>query len=173
MTTATGDHNRPRRSVTILGSTGSIGRSTVDLVARDRSRYEVLALTANTNAPLLAAQARRLGARLAVVADPARYGALAEALSGSGIACAAGPAALVEAARLPAEWVMAGIVGAAGLAPTLAAVRRKVVVALANKECLVCAGHLFMDEVAEKRNHAAPRRFRAQRDFPGFRFDRA
>ena len=156
MTTATGEHDRPRRSVTILGSTGSIGRSTVDLIARDRCGYEVLALTANTNAPLLAAQARRLGARLAVVADPARYGALAEALSGSGIACAAGPAALVEAARLPAEWVMAGIVGAAGLAPTLAAVRRKAVVALANKECLVCAGHLFMDEVTENETTLLP-----------------
>lgn len=149
MTTATGEHDRPRRSVTILGSTGSIGRSTVDLIVRDRHGYEVLALTANTNAPLLAAQARRLGARLAVVADPAFYSTLAEALSGSGITCAAGPAALVEAARLPAEWVMAGIVGAAGLAPTLAAVRRKAIVALANKECLVCAGHLFMDEVVE------------------------
>ena len=149
MTTATEDHDRPRRSVTILGSTGSIGRSTVDLIARDRHGYEVLALTANTNAPLLAAQARRLGAQLAVVADPAYYSALAEALSGSGIACAAGSAALIEAARLPAEWVMAGIVGAAGLGPTLAAVRRKAVVALANKECLVCAGHLFMNEVAE------------------------
>ena len=156
MTTATGEHDRPRRSVTILGSTGSIGRSTVDLIARDRRGYEVLALTANTNVSLLAAQARRLGARLAVVADPARYGALAEALSGSGIACAAGPAALVEAARLPAEWVMAGIVGAAGLAPTLAAVRRKAVVALANKECLVCAGHLFMDEVAENETTLLP-----------------
>ena len=136
------------RKVTILGSTGSIGCSTIDLIAREPDRFEVVALTANTNARLLAEQARRVGARLAVVADPARHRALSDALGNSGIDCASGAEALVEAADRPADWVMAGIVGAAGLAPTLAAVRRGAVVALANKECLVCAGPLFMGEVA-------------------------
>ncbi len=135
------------RTVTILGSTGSIGRSTIDLIEREPERFAVAALTANTNAELLAEQARRLRAGFAAIADPAHYRALADALSGSGIACAAGPEALVEAADREAEWVMAGVVGAAGLAPTLAAVRRGAIVGLANKECLVCAGSLFMREV--------------------------
>jgi len=138
---------RPRR-VTILGSTGSIGRSTVDLLLRHPERFRVEALTANRNAKLLAEQARGLGAQFAVVADPAAYQQLKEALSGSGIDVGSGRAALVEAAERPADWVMAGIVGAAGLAPSLAAVRQGRIVALANKEVLVCAGPLFMREVA-------------------------
>ena len=136
----------PRR-VTILGSTGSIGCSTIDLIQRDPERFKVAALTANTNAELLAKQARKLGAELAVIAEPAHYRALADALNGTGIECAAGAEALVEAADRRADWVMAGIVGAAGLAPTLAAVSRGAIVGLANKECLVCAGSLFMREV--------------------------
>src|SRR6202011_3316683 len=100
------------------------------------------------NAEQLAEQARRLGARLAVVADASRYGALKTALSGSGIEAAAGPQAVIEAAARPADWVMAAIVGAAGLAPTLAAIRRGAIVALANKEALVCAGNLVMEEAA-------------------------
>ena len=135
------------RSVTILGSTGSIGRSTIDLVEREPSRFEVVALTAHTNAERLAEQARRVGAGFAVIADPAQYRALSDALRNSGIECAAGAEALIEAAQREAELVMAGIVGAAGLAPTLAAVRRGAIVGLANKECLVCAGSLFMREV--------------------------
>ncbi|MGH7092321.1 MAG: 1-deoxy-D-xylulose-5-phosphate reductoisomerase, partial [Stellaceae bacterium] len=135
------------RRVTILGSTGSIGRSTVDLLLRNRDRFTVEALTANRNAGLLAEQARALGARFAVVADPADYGPLKEALAGTGIAVGSGPAALIEAADRPADLVMAGIVGAAGLAPTLAAIRRGRIVALANKEALVCAGSLFLREV--------------------------
>ena len=142
------DRNPIPRSVTILGSTGSIGCNTIDLIERNPDAYDVIALTANTNAVLLAEQARRLGAKLAVVADPESYGELAAALSGTDIEPAAGPEALIEAAARSADWVMAGIVGAAGLAPTLAAVRRGAIVALANKECLVCAGPLFMDEVA-------------------------
>ena len=138
---------RPRR-VSILGSTGSVGRSTVDLLMRNRDEFAVEALTANRNATLLAEQARQLGARFAAVADPAEYAALKDALSGSGIEAASGAEALVEAAERPADWVMAGIVGAAGLAPTLAAVRRGRMVAFANKEVLVCAGALFMQEVA-------------------------
>ncbi|HVB17867.1 MAG TPA: 1-deoxy-D-xylulose-5-phosphate reductoisomerase [Stellaceae bacterium] len=138
---------RPRR-VTILGSTGSIGQSTVDLLLRNRDAFTVEALTANRNAALLAEQAKALGARFAAVADPADYPALKEALSGARIEAACGRAALVEAVERPADWVMAGIVGAAGLEPTLAAVRQGRIVAFANKEVLVCAGSLFMREVA-------------------------
>jgi 1-deoxy-D-xylulose-5-phosphate reductoisomerase len=136
------------RCVSILGSTGSIGRSTVDLLLRNRDAFTVEALTANRNAAFLAEQARQLNARFAAVADPAEYDALKAALSGSGIDVGCGPEALVEAAERPADWVMAGIVGAAGLAPTLAAVRCGRIVAFANKEVLVCAGDLFMQEVA-------------------------
>ena len=135
------------RTVTILGSTGSIGCSTIDLIGRQPDRFDVIALTANTNAELLADQAKRLGAGFAVIADPSRYRALSDALSGTGIECAAGAEALVEAAGRRSDWAMAGIVGAAGLAPTLAAVSRGAIVGLANKECLVCAGSLFMREV--------------------------
>ncbi|MCF8481794.1 MAG: 1-deoxy-D-xylulose-5-phosphate reductoisomerase [Rhodospirillum sp.] len=136
----------PRR-ISILGSTGSIGKSTIDLIERDPEAYKVVALTANGNAEALAAQAKALKADLAVVADPLALGRLKEALAGSGIEAAAGPEAVVEAAARDADWVMAAIVGAAGLEPTLAAVARGATVALANKECLVCAGDLFMAEV--------------------------
>jgi 1-deoxy-D-xylulose-5-phosphate reductoisomerase len=135
------------RRVSILGSTGSVGRNTVSLVEAEPGRYAVEALTANRNVELLADQAKRLRAKLAVVADEHCYRALKEALSGSGIEAAAGASALVEAAMLPADWVMAAIVGAAGLASTLAAVRRGVLVALANKETLVCAGAMVTAEV--------------------------
>jgi len=138
---------RPRRQVTVLGATGSIGCNTLDLIGRQPGRFDVVALTAHRNVELLAAQARQHGARLAVIADPARYDDLKAALAGSSSEAAAGPAALLEAAARPADWVMAGIVGAAGLGPTLEAVRRGAVVALANKECLVCAGELLLHEV--------------------------
>ena len=138
-----------RRRITILGSTGSIGCSTLDLIARDPDTYTVEALTANRNVDVLAEQAKRFKAKFAVVADDAAFGALKDALAGTGIEVAAGKDALVEAAARPADWVMAGVVGAAGLAPTLAAVRRGVCVALANKECLVCAGEIFLREVRE------------------------
>lgn len=136
------------RSVTVLGCTGSIGASTMDLLRRNRDAYRVEALTAQRSVGELAALAREFGAAMAVIGEPSLHGALSEALAGTGIIAAAGPDALVEAAERPAEWVMASIVGAAGLAPTLAAVRRGAVVALANKECLVCAGDLVMAEVA-------------------------
>ncbi|MEE8204147.1 MAG: 1-deoxy-D-xylulose-5-phosphate reductoisomerase [Alphaproteobacteria bacterium] len=135
------------RRVTILGSTGSIGRNTIDLIERNRDIYAIEALTAQRNVELLAQQARLLQPGVAVIGDPALYGELSEALSGSGVAVAAGREALVEAAERPADWVMAAIVGAAGLAPTLAAVRRGAIVALANKEALVCAGPIMMAEV--------------------------
>jgi len=136
----------PRR-VTILGSTGSVGCNTVDLIERNRALYVIEALTANNNVELLAEQARRLKPRKAVVAEQRHYAELKAALSGSGVEAAAGPEAVIEAAMMPADWVMAAIVGAAGLRPTLAAVRRGAVVALANKECLVSAGQLMMREV--------------------------
>ena len=135
------------RSVTILGSTGSVGTQTVDLVSRDPERFPVEALTANRNVTLLAQQARQLNARMAVVADPAAYAELKQLLSGTGIEVAAGSAAVAAAAERPADWVMAAIVGAAGLEPTLAAIRRGAIVAFANKEVLVCAGALMMEEV--------------------------
>src|SRR5487761_1117080 len=141
-----------QRRVTILGSTGSVGCNTVELVEADREAYVVEALGARSNVARLAEQARRLDAKFAVVADERHYRALKEALAGTGIAAAAGPAAVVEAAARPADWVMAAIVGAAGLAPTLEAVRRGAMVALANKEVLVCAGALV---TAEARRHGA------------------
>ena len=138
--------SRPRR-ISILGATGSIGLSTLDIVAHHPELYSVEALTANGNVAQLAELARRFGAKLAVTADEARYADLKEALSGSGIEAAAGQQALCEAAAGTAEVVMSAIVGAAGLAPTMTAVKRGVVVALANKESLVCAGDLVTREV--------------------------
>ncbi len=145
------ERREPRR-VTVLGSTGSVGCNTIDLIERQPADFAVEALTAHRNVEMLATQARKLGARLAVIADASRYSALKIALAGSGVEAAAGPEAVIEAAARPADWVMAAIVGAAGLAPTLEAVRRGAIVALANKEVLVCAGAIFMDEV---KRHAA------------------
>ena len=138
-----------QRRVTVLGSTGSVGCNTLDLLSRYPESFAVEALTAYGNVEELAQQARAHRARLAVIGDETLYGELKAALAGSGIEAAAGTDALVEAADRPADWVMAGIVGAAGLAPTLAAVRRGAVVALANKECLVCAGELVLQEVRD------------------------
>jgi len=137
----------PRR-VSLLGATGSIGASTIDLLRRNRDSFTVEALAANANAEALAALARELGARFAAVADPSAYAALKSALAGTGITVAAGEAGVIEAASRPADWVMAAIAGASGLAPTLAALDRGATVALANKECLVCAGELFMRRAA-------------------------
>jgi 1-deoxy-D-xylulose-5-phosphate reductoisomerase len=139
------------RRITILGSTGSIGVNTLDVVEQlgGRDTFDVVAVTGNANVPLLAEQARTCGARLAVTADEACYGALKEALSGTGIEVAAGREALIEAASRDADWVMAAIVGTAGLGPTLAAAERGADIALANKECLVSAGELFVKAVAE------------------------
>jgi len=136
------------RSVTLLGATGSIGASTIDLLKREGGRYRVEAVTANRNAALLARLARDLGARYAAVADPQAYRELKDDLAGSGIESGAGESGLMEAAQRPADWVMAAISGATGLRPTLAAAERGATVALANKECLVCAGALFMRRAA-------------------------
>jgi 1-deoxy-D-xylulose-5-phosphate reductoisomerase len=134
------------RSITILGATGSIGTSTLSVIADRPEAFTVEAVTAFGNAERLARVAREAKARIAVIADRSAYDALSSALAGSGIEAAAGAAAIEEAASRPVDMVVAGIVGAAGLAPTMAAVRAGSKIALANKECLVCAGDLFMSE---------------------------
>jgi 1-deoxy-D-xylulose-5-phosphate reductoisomerase len=136
------------RAITILGATGSIGASTLDLIKRAPHRYRVESISARRNAAALGKIAREVGARHAVVADHAAYPELKEALSGTRIEAASGEDALVEAAQRPADWVMAAISGSVGLKPTLAAIERGATVALANKECLVCAGGLFMRRAA-------------------------
>ncbi|MEZ5669199.1 MAG: 1-deoxy-D-xylulose-5-phosphate reductoisomerase [Alphaproteobacteria bacterium] len=132
--------------VTLLGATGSVGRQTADVMLRHPDRFSAVAVTANRDVDGLAALAVRLGAEMAAVADPGRYDALRQALAGTGIAVAAGPAGLEEAAARESDFVMAAIVGAAGLAPTLTAIRRGARIGLANKECLVCAGDLMLAE---------------------------
>lgn len=141
--------NTTPRSISIFGSTGSIGCNTLDVISHlgGRDAFSISAITGRANIGLLAQQARDCGAELAVTADEARYGELKEALSGSGIEVAAGPSALIEAAERDVDCIMAGIVGMAGLAPTLAAARRGADIALANKECLVSAGGLFQQEI--------------------------
>jgi 1-deoxy-D-xylulose-5-phosphate reductoisomerase len=132
-----------RRTVSIFGATGSVGQSTLDLVRRAPEQFEVLALTARSNVVDLVEAAVATGAKLAVVADDSQYLALKAALAGTGIDAAAGPDALIEAARMGADWTMAAIVGCAGLMPTLAALESGGTVALANKESLVSAGDLM------------------------------
>ncbi len=131
------------RSITVLGATGSIGRSTAALL--EGGGFAVEALVAGRDAVALAAQARALRAKLAVVADEAALPALREALAGSGIEAAGGQNAVLEAASRPVDWTMAAIVGAAGLASTLAALKRGGTLALANKESLVCAGPIVLE----------------------------
>ncbi len=133
------------RRVTILGATGSIGQNTIDLIRRDAERYRVVALTGGANIARLAADARALRAELAVTARDDLLQDLRDALAGSGIEAAAGRQALEEAGARPADWVMSAIVGAAGLAPGLAALRQGATLALANKESLVCAGALVLE----------------------------
>jgi 1-deoxy-D-xylulose-5-phosphate reductoisomerase len=137
------------RSVTVLGATGSIGDSTMDLLRGAPERYRVEALTGNSNVQGLAKLAREFKPSFVAVADPARLNELREALAGTGVACGAGESAIIEAAARPADWVMAAVSGAAGLKPALAAVDRGATVALANKECLVCAGDMFMQRAAK------------------------
>ena len=136
------------RRVSIFGSTGSIGQSTLDLIERRPGEFVLAALTGGRNIALLAAQARTHRAELAVTADPTGYQQLKSLLSGSGTRVAAGPEALVEAASLPADWVMSAIVGSAGLAPGYRALAQGRTLALANKESLVTAGPLLMAEAA-------------------------
>jgi 1-deoxy-D-xylulose-5-phosphate reductoisomerase len=137
----------PRR-ISIFGVTGSIGESTVDLLARTQG-YQVVALSGGRNVARLAELARQLRAEVAVVAEDALLPDLRAALVGSGVQAAAGPQALVEAALRPADWVMSAIVGAAGLAPGLAALTTGATLALANKESLVTAGPLMLATAAK------------------------
>ncbi len=132
------------RTVTVLGATGSVGQSTIDLLSRRPGEFAVEALTGAGNLDLLARDARRLGARVAVTAREDLYGPLKDRLAGSGVEAAAGPEAIREAAQRPVDWTMSAIVGAAGLVPGLEVVRRGGTLALANKETLVAAGSLVM-----------------------------
>jgi len=133
------------RRVSIFGATGSIGQNTIDLIDRNPSAYDVVALTGGANIEKLAEDARRLNADLAVTAHEERLEDLRSALSGSGIEVAAGQTALTEAAARPADWVMSAIVGAAGLPPGIEALKQGATLALANKETLVCAGSLVLE----------------------------
>ncbi len=163
---------KARRTVSLLGSTGSIGCSTLDLIGRDPDAYDVVALTARSNIELLVDQAKQFSPQMVAIADPDLYQPLKDALNGSNIMVAAGPSGLVEAAEQNSDWVMAGIVGSAGLWPTLAAARRGATVALANKECLVCAGDLFVREVKESNATLLPVDSEHNAIFQVFDFDR-
>lgn len=137
------------KTITILGSTGSVGRQTVGLLASTPERFRVRALVGGRNVSLLAQQARLLNAEIAVIADAALACELAVALANTNIQVAAGEQAVLDAAAIPIDWTMAAITGAAGLAPTLAAIRQGRTVALANKESLVCAGELMLAAVRD------------------------
>jgi 1-deoxy-D-xylulose-5-phosphate reductoisomerase len=152
----TGASGRRPRRVTVLGATGSVGRSTLDLIGRAPENYDIVALTACSNAELLAELAIRHRAKRAVLASEAHYGTLRDRLKGTGIEASAGEAAIIEAALMPADWIMAAIVGAAGLRPTFAAATQGTCVALANKECLVSAGDVFLAAIAKARTTLLP-----------------
>lgn len=139
--------NPAQRSVTILGSTGSVGLSTLKLIEEDRDRFKVQTLTANNNVDLLAEQATRYGASQAIIANEDLYEELKHRLTNTGVEVAAGQKAIAEAAGENVDWLMSSIVGIAGLAPTMAAVTAGTTVALANKEALVCGGELVMEQV--------------------------
>lgn len=144
------------KRVTIFGSTGSIGCQTVELIARDRDAYKVVALTGGRNIARLAKQAIDLGATIAVTSEDGLYGDLKAALAGSGVEAAAGRTAILEAATQPADWVMSAIVGAAGLAPGLLALQHGTTLALANKESLVTAGPLLMETARQHNARVLP-----------------
>ena len=149
-----------RRRVTVLGSTGSVGCSTLDLMDQAETAgtgaFEVEALTGGANIVRLAEQARRWKPRLAVTADPARLGELREALAGTGVEAAAGDQAVIEAAARPADWIMAAIVGAAGLRSAWAAASTGATLALANKESLVCCGPALIERVKQSGGRLLP-----------------
>lgn len=136
-------------TITILGSTGSIGCNTIKVLENSDNNYRVEALTANSNVELLARQAKFLNVKKAVIADESLYKELKTLLSSSGVEVCAGKNAIIEAAESGSDIVMSSIVGAAGLLPTMAAIKQGSKIALANKECLVCAGQLMMDSVKE------------------------
>jgi 1-deoxy-D-xylulose-5-phosphate reductoisomerase len=148
--TAEQEQDYPAKTVrvTVLGATGSIGQSVADLIARNPDRFEVVALVANSSADALAEMALRLNAKSAVLCDPRNFEDLKNRLSGSGIDTASGDQAVFEAVDRDTDLVIGAIVGAAGLLPTMAAIKPGRRIALANKECLVCAGELFMGKIA-------------------------
>jgi 1-deoxy-D-xylulose-5-phosphate reductoisomerase len=145
----------PRRA-TVLGSTGSVGAATLDLIALSGAPVEMVALVAGRNVAALAEQARRWRPQVAVIADESGLEDLRAALRGSGVEAAAGQTAIVEAAGRPADWIMAAIVGIAGLRPTLAAARTGAVLGIANKESIVCTGRLMIDTVAAAGGRLVP-----------------
>ena len=142
--------------VTILGSTGSVGTQTLDILAENSENYYVRALVGGSNIALLAEQARKFRPELTVVADPSLLEALRSALADSDLACAAGRAAVIEAAAMPVEWTMSAITGVIGLEPTLAAVKHGGTIAFANKEALVSAGDVFLRAVAKHKATLLP-----------------
>jgi 1-deoxy-D-xylulose-5-phosphate reductoisomerase len=143
------EHEVEKRRVSVLGATGTIGQHTCELLESNPDRFKTVALTAHSNAGKLAELAITLGAGFAAIADARLEDELRRRLDGTGIECGGGPSALAEAGQRPADVIMASIVGAAGLAPTLAALQQGTIVALANKECLVSAGAFFMSEAAK------------------------
>lgn len=149
-------HPTTPRSVTVLGSTGSIGCSTIDLLQRNPEAFKVVALVGGRQVEKLAEQARQVRPEIAVIADESKYDQLKQALAGTDIEVAAGQQAVIEAAERPVDWVMAAIIGAAGLAPTLAAARKGAIIALANKEALVCSGKLFQAVIQENNGTLLP-----------------
>lgn len=159
--------------ITVLGATGSIGQSLADLIARNPDRFEVVALVANRNADLLADMAIRLNASSAVLAEEGHLADLSQRLNGSGIAAAAGEAAVLEAVDRDTDLVVGAVVGSAGLKPTMAAIRPGRRIALANKECLVCAGDLFMDRIRETGAELLPVDSEHNAIFQVFEADRA
>ncbi|WP_286759073.1 MULTISPECIES: 1-deoxy-D-xylulose-5-phosphate reductoisomerase [Sulfitobacter] len=144
------------KKISIFGATGSIGQNTIDLIARAPDAYDVVALTGASNIAQLAEDAQRLNAQLAVTAHEHLLDDLRDALSGTGVEAAAGPQAINEAAARPADWVMSAIIGAAGLAPGVEALKQGATLALANKESLVCAGQLMLDTAAAHRATMLP-----------------
>ena len=145
-----------KKTVSVLGSTGSIGRTTLALLNNRNSSYKIEAITGGGNWELLAEQARKFQPNFVAISEVEHLGNLQDALKDLDIQIAAGPEGLIEAAKRPAEWVMAGIVGTAGLPSTIEAVRRGTTVAFANKECLVSAGTIMMREVEKARATLLP-----------------
>ena len=144
------------KRVSILGATGSIGQNTVDLIRRDRTGFEVVALTGGRNVDLLAKSAIELGAKHAAIAEDSLYQDLKDSLAGSGIGISAGRSAILQAAAMPSDWVMSSIVGAAGLEPGLIAMSNGADLALANKESMVAAGRLMKATAAENNVQILP-----------------
>ena len=164
------------RRVTILGSTGSVGVSTLELIDHAATSGaevpEIVALTANSNATLLIEQARKYRPSFVAIGEETLVASVQDALAGSGIEVGGGANAIIEAANRDADWVMAAIVGAAGLAPTMAAAARGADIALANKECLVCAGDVLMETIRSAGGRLLPVDSEHNAIFQVFDFDR-